>query len=153
MILTLRNSWQSLPTVVVYVRHLTVHNNVCIMHSTYTANLRSSFERLIPSGIRHSFALLLSAAANKWCCGILDEITLCRKFEVPWGCGVQSGWGHSWIVISLIACSESRVWGIIARFSKIERTEKNLRHNYLKSSNSECVACASVKGRHVPSCS
>ena len=33
--------------------------------------------------VRHSFALLLSAAANEWRCGILDEITLCRKFDVP----------------------------------------------------------------------
>ena len=81
----------------------TVHNNVCIMHSTYTANLRSSFERLIPSGVLHSFALLLSAAANEWRCGSLDYIMP----EVRgWGCGLQSGWDHSCSVISLIACSE-----------------------------------------------
>ena len=61
LILTIRNSWQSSPTVVVYVRHLTVHNNVCIMHSTYTANLRSSFERLIPSG-GHGPSLFRSTA-------------------------------------------------------------------------------------------
>jgi len=132
-----------LPTCVVYIRHLYSTQQLCIMHLTYTANLRSSFKRLIPSGVRHSFALLLSAAANEWNCGILDEITLCRKFEVPLGCGVhvQSGWDHSWIVISLIACSESRVWGIIA---KVERTEKNLRHDYLKLKLMRCIKSSKI---------
>ena len=63
----------------------TVHNNVCIMHSTYTANLRSSFERLIQSGVGHSFALLLSTAANEWRCGILDEITFAGSSKFSGG--------------------------------------------------------------------
>ena len=59
----------------------TVYSNIRIMHSTYVANLRSSFERLIPSGGPSLFQSTADAAANEWRCGILA-----RKFEV----GVQS---------------------------------------------------------------
>ena len=101
--------------------------------------------------VRHSFALLLSAATNEWRCGILDEITFAGSSRFPMGVWWLGSQLERNKFDCMHACSESRVRGIIARFSKIERTEKKLRHNYLKPSNSECVACASIKGSHIPS--
>ena len=81
------------------------------MHSTYSTNLRSSFERLIP---RHSFALLLSAAGI-----IMPEVR-----------SSQGVWCTKWLGSQLDRNNLECMLGIEglgdnSKISKIERTEKN----------------------------